>query len=947
MPVLASPLVLAALLAAAPAAPEAASVRLPPRPASVAGVQAPVVSLDGAWSFSPAPPPEFWRSPGVASSWASLSVPGEWAMQGFGVPRDRETAYARRLTVPADFAGHRVRLRFHGVYSRARVWIDGRFVREHWGGFTSWDCDLTPFVRPGEAAWLTVGVTDPSDDPSGGSAYAKHSIGGILRGVELVALPPTHLTSLHVVTHLNPAGSGATLEIAAEMARELDTEATVELALADPDGRAVPLTADTLRFAPGAPGQGLVARVASPATWDAEHPRLYTLTAAVRADGTVVETVSRRFGFREVERRGNRLLVNGREVKLRGGCRHDVHPLRGRSTTPELDERDARLFRDANINFIRTSHYPPSEAFLEACDRNGIYVEEEAAVCFLDANGTQDDPAHADRYVSQVAEMVERDRSHPSVILWSLGNESEWGANLAATYAHVKRADPTRPIIFSYPEKVPPGTAAFDILSAHYPAHDADLSSKALPKLNDEFGHVACYNLDTLRRDPGVRDAWGTSLRKFWSRMFAADGCLGGAIWGLVDEVFLKGDAPTGYGEWGIVDGWRRPKPEYWHVKKAYSPVRIEEGTFAVPGAGEALAIPVGNWFDHTNLGELAVRWRVGAEVGLVTGLEAPPHGEGRLVLPPRAWRAGDVVELVFERADGLLVDRFRLPLGTTPSAVTTARGPAPRLVEDATTLAVAGARFRLVFSKATGLITGGWYDGVRVLEGGPSLTLGAAPLSPWSLDSVSAAIEANEAVVRIAGSHGLVLVGLELRVDGQGLITTRYAINLPSSGASELGVAYLLPASVEAVSWERRGLWSAYPDDHIGRPAGRAPKTGPGARARYRSEPGWAWALDEVNWQLDGPGARGGRGTNDFRSLKANVLWAAAELAGSPVRVRAESDGTGAVRCAVQADGRVQLHVLNQWAYPDLGWGNISAGLEAVGNQSGAVRLRLVGGAH
>jgi hypothetical protein len=340
---------------------------------------------------------------------------------------------------------------------------------------------------------------------------------------------------------------------------------------------------------------------------------------------------------------------------------------------------------------------------------------------------------------------------------------------------------------------MPPHTSARGrILSAHYPAHDADLSSKALPKLNDEFGHVACYNLDTLRRDPGVRDTWGTSLRKFWSRMFAADGCLGGAIWGLVDEVFLKSDAPTGYGEWGIVDGWRRPKPEYWHVKKAYSPVRIEEGTLAVPGAGETLAIPVGNWFDHTNLGELAVRWRVGAEGGLVTGLEAPPHGEGRLVLPPRAWRAGDVVELVFERADGLLVDRF-----------------------------------------------------------------------------------------------------------------------------------------------------------HIGRPAGRAPKTGPGARARYRSEPGWAWALDEVNWQLDGPGARGGRDTNDFRSLKANFLWAAAELAGSPVRVRAESDGTGAVRCAVQADGRVQLHILNQWVYPDLGWGNISAGLDAAGNRSGEVRLRLVGGAH
>jgi hypothetical protein len=338
------------------------------------------------------------------------------------------------------------------------------------------------------------------------------------------------------------------------------------------------------------------------------------------------------------------------------------------------------------------------------------------------------------------------------------------------------------------------------------------------------------------------------------------------------------------------------------------------------------------------------VHWRVGAEEGPVTGLDVPPHGEGRLVVPPRAWHAADAVELAFERADGVLVDRFRLPLGTTPPALAAPQGPAPRLIEDARTLAVVGSRFRLVFSKLTGLLTGGWYDGVRVLEGGPSLTLGAAPLGPWSLDSVSATAEADEVVVRIAGSHSLVLVGLEVRVDGQGLITTRYAINNPSAGASELGVAYLLPASVAALSWERRALWSVYPDDHIGRAAGRAPRTGPGSGARYRSEPGWTWGLDELDWYLDGTAARGGRGTNDFRSLKANVLWAAAELAGSAVGVRAESDGTGAVRCAVQGDGRVQLHILNQWAYPDLGWGNISTGLEAGGNRSGEVRLRLVG---
>ena len=311
-----------------------------------------------------------------------------------------------------------------------------------------------------------------------------------------------------------------------------------------------------------------------------------------------------------------------------------------------------------------------------------------------------------------------------------------------------------------------------------------------------------------------------------------------------MDEVFLKGDAPAGYGEWGIVDGWRRPKPEYWHVKKAYSPIRIDEATQAFPAAGAPLEIRIGNWFDHTNLSELAVEWRVGAERGHVAGLDVPPHQDGRLLVPPRAWRAGDSLELDFHRADGVLVDRLHLPLGTTPATTfASSQGPAPRVVEDAQTLTVVGTRFRLVFSKVTGLITGGWYDGVPVLEGGPTLTLGAAPLAAWSLDSVSATTATDEVVVRIAGSHALVLVGLELRVDGQGLITTRYAINNPSAGASELGVAYVLPASVTALSWERRALWSVYPDDHIGRAAGRAPRAGPGTNARNRSEPAFGVA--------------------------------------------------------------------------------------------------------
>ena len=177
--------------------------------------------------------------------------------------------------------------------------------------------------------------------------------------------------------------------------------------------------------------QKILVRAARP--WDAEHPNLYALEVSVEVDGKVTETLERKIGFRSVRRAGNQLLVNGRPVKLRGVCRHSIHPIHGRAVPAEFDEMDAALFRAAHINFVRTSHYPPTEQFLEACDRHGIYVEEETAVCWSNVDGgPSSDAEFTGWFVSQFQEMVERDRDHASVLFWSLGNESQWGTNFAA-----------------------------------------------------------------------------------------------------------------------------------------------------------------------------------------------------------------------------------------------------------------------------------------------------------------------------------------------------------------------------------------------------------------------------------------------------------------------------------------------------------------------------------
>ena len=928
--------------------------QLVPLPVQVQGVSKAVLSLDGTWKFTLTPPADFWLNSSDPAPWPDVSVPGELVMQGFGISRDVEYPYKRSVLIPPDFKGKQIILRFDGVYSYARVWVNGVFKRDHHGGFTSWECDITNEVTPGQAAWITVGITDRSDEISYGSNYAKHYIGGILRDVKLVALPSTHATRLQLRTDLDSAYRDGTLEVTAAIALRGARKAAMNFQLKDSDNHPVSLRPGSMNFAAEKTEVRLDIPVAAPKKWDAEHPNLYTLTATVVTGGVAVETLERRIGFRKIEVRGNKLFVNGQEVKLRGACRHDIHPLRGRSTTAELDEKDALLFRDANLNFVRTSHYPPSENFLEACDRYGVYVEEETAVCFVNAEwnvsrlSSQSDPEFLSRYMTQFSEMIERDQSHPSVLMWSLGNESRWGTNIAAEYAYAKREDPSRPVIFSYPDTVPKGTAGYDIWSEHYPKVDGDLKSAGVPKMNDEYGHISCYNVETLKRDPGVRDFWGESIRRFWDNCFASEGCLGGAIWGAIDEVFMLPDSPVGYGEWGLVDGWRRPKPEYWLAKKAYSPIHLSDNPVANPGTGKPLTLRIENRFDHTDLNELSLNWRVGTASGQLTPSSLPPHKSGMLSIPARAWRNGEVLKLKFYRPGTIMVDEFELTLGKPKPVFPNVEGPAPAVTADANTVRVAGKDFAITFSRQTGLIREGIFRGRRLLEGGPYLNLGGASLPDWWLSKLGYSIQNNTILVNISGRYMAVRGGGEaamaefgLTIDGAGLITTRYtAYDLPQD-ASEAGVSYLLSSDVDRLTWRRNSLWSAYPSDHIGRPRGLAMKAS-GATERYRAQPAHPWGDDSSDFFLFGSHDLGGHGSNDFRSLKADVVYASCVLSGTNLRLRAESDGPLAVRAQVGAGDKITFNLDNLWGYPDLGWGTLAPPLRLPKTYTNSVRMRF-----
>jgi Glycosyl hydrolases family 2, TIM barrel domain/Glycosyl hydrolases family 2, sugar binding domain/Glycosyl hydrolases family 2 len=900
-----------------------------PVPSSVANVAACSISLNGVWQFLPEPNPK--DLPGRAETgWVDVPMPNELFTLGHVLAKDLEYPLRRSVEIPADFTGHRILLRFDGVYSHARVWINGHLVREHSGGFTSWDCDVTDFVQPGSTAHLVLGITDRSDDISQASYYAKHVIAGILRDVRLIAVPQNYLSHLHLNATLDNDYKHGVLEVTALLNAVPASGTELRLKLRNPDKQAVRLESTAIQFNRGTVSSASIS-VPSPQRWDSEHPNLYTLTIESWTGGKLTSTLNREIGFRKVGRRGNHLLVNGDPVLLRGVCRHSVHPTMGRVVPPGMDEHDAKLLRDGNINFVRTSHYPPSEQFLAACDRHGIYIEEETAVCWsLVEDGPSSSSAFTDRFKSQFQEMITRDHWHPCVIFWSLGNESHWGSNLTEELRFARKHDTSRPLIFSYPDTAALDEQQFDIYSKHYADVDSDLGSSIYPVLHDEFAHVSCYNTSALALDPGIRNFWGESIKRFADGFEATDGCLGGSIWGGIDEVFLFPELITGYGPWGVIDGWRRQKPEYWLTRKAYSPIRILDAAVSHPGTGNELVIPLRNAFDHTDLSEIDVKWQVNNEPAHSIKMRLAPHASGLLRIPRREWNLGDLIKLDFIGPTGRSVDQYALPVEEARRPRFGSPTGVVQITESTTGFKIDGADFSVTISRETGMIANATFKSTSVIEGGPFLDLGAGRTPYWLLKRCDVSKVGDKAVVRVAGegkhSEGIetVRIEYEMEISGNGMIRLHYRISEKQpTHTNQIGMGFLLSKDCDRIDWHRKSLWSVYPEDHIGRPAGTAMRVASHPVEEYAKAPDWPWSQDMHDFFLQGRKRSANAATNDFRAMKQNVYFASCALAASDARLRVEANGDVAVRAAVETDGRVLLSAFNYWRFPSLEWGN------------------------
>lgn len=900
---------------------------IPPLPVVEPGVPQPAVSLDGTWYWTNQPPTNYWDNSVDPSSWKQVPVPGDLAYQGLmaycDLPcltdKDVEYPYKQSFAIPSSFAGHEILMRFNAVYTSARVWVNGQLVGTHRGAFSQWDVDITNAVTPGKKAWITVGVTAESKSP------AFRHLRGITRDISLIALPKNYAMRLQATTDFDASYTNATLQVATGVVFNGGSNATVNLQLADPAGKNVTLSPGSITVnASNSEGTAAIP-VSTPLKWDAEHPNLYLLTATYVVDGRMVEQVREQVGFRKIVVNGNQVLVNGHTVKLHGTDYAVGSADHGFMTTPAEDIHNLQALKAANINYIRTAHMAPDETVLAMADQLGIYVEYETSVFFVGQGQaqTQNDPSWAAEYVGQFAENIEADESHPSILYWSLGNENTvWGSNMDAMVQYVKQADTTRPTKFSYGWDAPSG--AVSIYSVHYPGpHEGGLTNSSQPVINDEYAHgfapASAGPTAPVAFDPGLRDWYGQYLKDYWNPVYTTSGQLGGATWAALDNAY-QGPGYNGVNIWGtLLDAWGREKPEYYNVKKVYTPDYIVDRPLTNPGAGQPLFIPIENRHDATNLNALSITYQVGSASGRLH-LDLPPHTSGYLTIPARNWHDGENVHLIFSNVQHIQEDEYNLTISQPVTAFSEPTGPAPTVASDNTSLTVSNNKtFSVAFSKSTGMITAGTYNGSTVLTGGPFLNLGNVNLpGNWSLSSITSSTTGAEAIVKISGSYGNTGTTFELHIDGTGLIRTVYTLTNPPGGYTEVGVAYDVTGSANTLDWKRQGLWSSYPSDNIGRNTGTASEHKVAGTDAYGVKPKWSWSQDETDYYDFGKNDSANRGTNDFRSSKTNFVYASLVARESRNRLRAEGDGSGSVRA--QVDGsNIRLNINNLWSVTNM----------------------------
>ncbi|SDJ99376.1 glycoside hydrolase family 2 TIM barrel-domain containing protein [Sediminibacillus albus] len=807
-------------------------------------------SLNGNWKFrwSENPnerPKDFYKPNFQDSDWDTIPVPGNWQLQGYGdiiylnqehpwqgygtisppevpIEHNEVGSYRHTFQIPGNWKKGEIFLSFQGVKSAFNVWVNGKKVGYSEDSFTPAEFNISDYVKNGKNT-LAVEVFRWSD-----GAWLENQdmvdLSGIFRDVYLYATPKVHIEDYKLETDLDADYEDAVLDIDGQLMNQETinpNKYAIEAKLFDQDNKQLDLQETLIMVDSDGTFQSEIT-VENPLKWSAEQPNLYTLVLNVKdAKDKTVETISSKVGFREIEIEDKQVKINGQPIMIKGVNRHEVDPDTGYVMSEERLREDIEIMKQNNINAVRTGHYPFHPRFYELADEYGIYILDEANneshnMRPFPGNNPAWTPAVKDRIQS----MVERDKNHPSVIFWSMGNEVGSGDVFRETSQWIKDYDPTRPLHFQQDNSL----ADFD--SFMYPS---------LSKL-ESYGERNERPLIMCEYEHAMGNSLG-NIKEYWEIIDKYDNLQGGFIWDFVDQSVrlpvdggvdglpikddYQGETYFSYGgDWGdyandgifLMNGLLNPdrtaQPEMFALKAVYQNVDVH----AVDLAKNKISIQNENLF--TNLKTFAGKWQLKEDDKVIQegtiNQDIAGNSSKEVTLPleqPENTKEGAEYWLNIsytlaedtawaEKGYEVANAQLKIPYETPPSPEFAAENMPELDVEDGEArIEVTGDLFSLTFNKAEGTITSFKQNGQELVKSGPKPNFWRARNDN---DLMNGMLARNESWQH-AGEN-MDVTDVQVRAISDSVVHVQVTASLPTTGESFYRVGYFIYGSGEVV---------------------------------------------------------------------------------------------------------------------------------------------------
>ena len=853
-------------------------------------------SLNGMWKFKWFPKPgdaniEFYSENYNTNEWDDISVPASWQLEGYGTPiytnvnypfqpvdppnipdNNPVGCYTRSFKIPEAWHGREIFLHFDGVKSAFYLWINGKKVGYSQGSATPAEFNITPYLK-NNMNTASVKVFRWSD-----GSYLEDQdawrLSGIYRDVYLFATPKIHIRDFMVQTDLDDDYRDAVLNVMVEIQNYKNrkcSNCTMELDLYDSNDKLIKgsvIKKITINRKEKK-SFNLSMQVQNPLKWSAELPNLYTLIMKLKnkRDNTI-EVQSVKVGFREVEIRNGQLLVNGQAIMIKGVNRHEHDPDHGRTISEDLMIKDIKLMKQFNINAVRTSHYPNYPRWYELCDQYGLYLIDEANLetHALWSKFTKD-PDWKAAFIDRAQRMVVRDKNHPSIIIWSLGNEAGYGPNHEAMAEWIRRYDPTRPIHY---EATDPGYTAepshFDIIANMYPSVERmiELTEKdtTRPVIICEYAHAMGNSVG--------------NLYKYWDAIERYPRIQGAFIWDWVDQG-LRQKSVDGK-EWfayggdfgeeltdsnfcinGLVFPDRKIQPELFEVKKVYQSIKV------APVNQSKGIYKITNGYDFMNMEQFEIHWSLladGKQIrnGILGKRNLKPGMSEIVTIPydPNMIKPGYeyFLDISFKLSEttpwadnGHEIAWYQFELSDNiPSIDQVAVDEMPDLdlKETKDLIEISGQQFSVTFSKQLGTITSYEINRNKIIATGPLPNFWRAPTDNdaggdersykyrWQkagLDALKSTVKnvnisrINDKIVRIKvdfvlkGTDDDILQTIDYTIHGNGniLIDNKVTVGNDLPPLPKVGLCFEVDNDFDNLIWYGRGEHESYCDRKLG----------------------------------------------------------------------------------------------------------------------------------